>query len=507
VTHPIEPILFELAKRGESRVLAPILRDHIQHCSNKATIDIIVTLLDRGGSAEVALACSILRTLDDKRIEIVVAERVARGVDAVFDELAARRNIHALRKWVKREDFTVEQARKIAHLQDKHIRARCEIVLVDRTEERIARGRTAGIEAQLTWAKRDATYRAWLTKQTWFNPTLEGGTLEAYLPETIEATWAGHFAALMEKYTNFNEEERATLRRRLATMERHHLVDQAVISLWGGAEVNELDEYVRSTYMADEDTYEPAWVILKHLYGALGKNSDYTTWDDEATLQLALAYPRTRRAALRSAHLRGEALKNEVAAVLQRGAAGRNEAANEAAALCSNRGLGTEDADRLSALAGGPDLYILHRADLSPQARASILLREVELVETLHLLHQSCKIAGTDMGGVGAWFTLDVVEAFIKGQATHEPSGEQYARYANVAIALHPQTREMFALGARTWGRLHGAVAEAIAEVLAATNQPETLSGLLLHWSGTVGTLHNAAEKLGATCDTAHRAL
>jgi hypothetical protein len=102
---------------------------------------------------------------------------------------------------------------------------------------------------------------------------------------------------------------------------------------------------------------------------------------------------------------------------------------------------------------------------------------------------------------------LDVVEAFIKGQATHEPSGEQYARYANVAIALHPQTREMFALGARTWGRLHGAVAEAIAEVLAATNQPETLSGLLLHWSGTVGTLHNAAEKLGATCDTAHRAL
>lgn len=492
MAHPIEPILLELAKRAEAYVLAPILRDHVQHCSSGATMDIIITLLDRGGSAEVELACSILRAVDDKRIEIGVAEGVARGSDTVFDALVAGRKTHALRAWVQREDFTAAQARKIAHLTDKHVRARCEIVLVERTEERIARGHTAGIEAELTWAKRDATYRAWLTKQTWFNPTLEGIALDAYLPETIEETWAGHFAALMEKYTNFGEEERAELRRRLTTMERHRLVDEAVIALWGGAEVNELDEYVRSTYMAGDDTYEPAWVVLKRLFGALGKSGEYVSWGDEATLQMALAYPRTRPAALRSTHLRGAALKDEVAAVLMRGAAGRSEAA----ALCANQGLSTEDADRLSALAGGPDLYVLHRANLSPEARASILLREVGLVEALHLLHHSCKVAGADLGGVGAWFALDVIEAFIHGQATHEPSGEQYARYANVAIELHPQTREAFARGARTWGKLHGAVAEAVAEVLASTNQPEALSGLLLRWSGTVGTLCNAAEKL-----------
>lgn len=492
MVHPIEPILLELAKRADTYVLAPILRDHVQHCSSGATMDIIITLLDRGGSTEVELACSILRAQDDKRIEIGVAEGAVRGVDAVFDELVARRNIPALRAWVQREDFTAEQARKIAHLKDKHVRARCEIVLVERTEERIARGRTASIEAQLTWAKRDATYRAWLTKQTWFNPTLEGIALDAYLPETIEETWAGHFAALMEKYTNFDEEERAALRRRLTTMERHHLVDEAVIALWGGAEVNELDEYVRSTYMAGDDTYEPAWVVLKRLFGALGKSGEYVSWGDEATLQMALAYPRTRPAALRSIHLHGAALKDEVVAVLMRGAAGRSEAA----ALCANQGLSTEDAGRLSALASGPDLYVLHRANLSPEARASILLREVGLVEALHLLHHSCKVAGVDLGGVGAWFTLDVIEAFIHGQAAHELSGAQYARYANVAIELHPQTREAFARGARTWGKLHGAVAEAVAEVLASTNQPEALSGLLLRWSGTVGTLCNAAEKL-----------
>lgn len=492
MAHPIEPILLELAKRAEARVLQPILRDHLQHCSSGATMDIIITLINRGGEANEVLACTILRTQSDKRIEIGVAEGVDHGVDAVFETLVAKRNIPALRVWSQREDFTAEQARKIAHLQDKRIRARCEIVLVERTEERIACGGAASTEAQLTWARRDAVYRTWLTGQTWFSPVSSGVALDAYLPETIDATWATHFAALMEKYTNFNDDERAVLRDRLATMTRHHLVDAAVIALWGSAEVSELDGYVRSTYMASDTIHEPAWEVLKRLFGALGKSSDYFTWGDEATLQMALAYPRTRPAALRSAHLRGEALKAEVAAVQTRGTAGRGEAA----ALCANQGLSIEDADRLSALASGSDLYVLHRANLSPEARADILLREVGLVEALHLLHHSCKMAGGDMGGLKAWFNLDVIEAFIHGQQMREPSGEQYARYANVAIDIHPHTREAFALGARTWGKLHGAVAEAVADVLATTDHPESLSGLLLRWSGTVGTLRNAAEKL-----------
>ena len=492
MVHPIEPILLELAKRAETHVLVPILRDHVQHCSSGATTDIIIALLDRGGDANEALACSILRAVDDRRIEIGVAEGVARGSDTVFDALVAGRKTHALRAWTERADFTAEQARKIAHLQDKRIRARCDIVLVERTEERIARGRTAGIEAQLTWAKRDAAYRTWLGEQTWFNPAHEGVAIDDYLPETIEETWAGHFAALMRTYTNFDEESRAALRRRLATMERHRLVDEVVIALWSESGVSELDEHVRSTYMASEDTHEPAWTMLKRLFGALGKGGEYASWGDAATLQLALAHQRTRPAALRSEHLRGEALKAEVAVVLTRGAAARGDAA----ALCSNQGLSFEDADRLSTFANGADLYVLHRANISPEARASMLLRDVGLVEALHILYHSCKVAGGDLGGIKAWFSLDVIEAFIRGQDAHEPSGELYARYANVAIELHPQTSEAFARGARTWGKLHGAVAEAVADVLASTNRPEALSGLLLRWSGTVGTLHNASEKL-----------
>jgi hypothetical protein len=492
VVHPIEPILLEMAKRAEAHVLAPILRDHVQHCSRGARTEIILALLDRGGNAEEALACTILRGSGEKRIEVDVAEKVGRGCDAVFEALVASRNIPALRAWATRDDFTAEQARKIEHLQDKQIRTRCEIAVVERTEERVARGSTASVEAQLTWAKKDTAYRTWLTAQTWFNPALKGVAIDNYLPETIEEAWAGHFAELIRTYTNYDDATRAALRRRLAGMERHHLVDGAVIALWGGAEVTELDEHMRNTYMAADDAYEPAWMVLKRIFGALGKSGGGATWGDEATLAIALAYPRTRPAALRSVHLRGEALAAEVAAVLSRGATVRGEAA----ALCANQGISSEDADRLATFAGGEDLYVLHRANFSPQARASILLREVGLVEALHLLHHSCKVAGGDLGGISAWFTLDVIEAFIHGQDTHEPSGEQYARYANIAIDLHPQTREAFARGVRVWGKLHGAVAEAVADLLASTNQPEALSGLLLRWSGTVGTLHNAAEKI-----------
>lgn len=492
MVHPIEPVLLEMAKRAEAHVLTPILRDHVQHCSRGAKRDIILALLARGGNAEVALACSILRGSGEKLLGVDVAEKVGRGCDAVLDTLVASRNILALRAWTTRDDFTAEQARKIEHLRDKQIRTRCEIALVERTEERVAKGRTASIEAQLTWAKKDAAYRTWLTAQTWFNPALEGIAIDNYLPDTIEEAWAGHFAELIRTYTNYDDTTRAALRQRLAAMERHHLVDGAVIALWGGAEVTELDEHMRNTYMAEDDTYDPAWVVLKRIFGALGKSGGYAAWDDEATLSIALAYPRTRPAALRSAHLRGEALAAEMTAVLSRGAAARGEAA----ALCANQGISPEDADRLATFARGEDLYVLHRVNLSPQARASILLRDAGLVEALHLLHHSCKVAGGDLGSIRVWFTLDVIEAFIHGHDTHEPSGEQYARYANIAIDLHPQTREAFARGARVWGKLHGAVVEAVADLLASTNQPEALSGLLLRWSGTVGTLRNAAEKI-----------
>lgn len=493
VTHPIEPVIRELVKRAGPDVLVPILRDHMQHCDGEATLEIIISLLSRDGGEHLKLACSILHTWGDKHIEVGVAKRIPSAIDAVFEQLVLAQNTAALRAWTQRYDFTAAQARRIEHLQDKVIQARCKIAIVERTEERIALGEEAGIDAQLTWARQDAEYRVWLTSQTWFNPTLVGVEPDTYLPETIDWTWADHFARLIANYTNFDERGRAALRRRLKVMERNSRVDDAVLSLWGSIPVGELDEHVRSTYMADDEMYEPAWVVLKNLFGALGKSGSFAVWGDEATLQTALSYPRTRLAALRSKHLHGGELTAEVAAVMANYGL---VMPGEAAALCANEWLTPADADRLSVRAGGTDLYALWRAKLSPEARAAILLRDVGLVEVLYLLHHSCKVSGIDLGSIGVWFDLDVIDAFIRGQASYEIASVAYTRYANVAIDIHPQTREAFARGARTWGELYGAVAEAIADVIASTNQPELISGLLLRWSGTVGTLYNAAEKI-----------
>jgi len=479
-----------MSNLAEADVLELVLGDHIHLCSSSTTAEVIVALSKREGERYRALAAELLRKHGNSSIETTVAARSAKGFCEAFDQILQGRNIEALRIWTRREDFDVHQAKQLGKIKDREIQAYRAIVLVEDTGARIAAGRNCTAEARAGWARRDRVYRDWLTAQTWFDPTEGTGDLDEYLPTRIEAEWATFFSALIRRYTNLDEVQRNAIRKRLTDREKSLEVDDAIVALWGESDIVEIEDYVVNTYMEPEA--DQAWGMFKRLFHTLGKASAFGAWEDASTLRSALNHPRTRAAGLRSRHLKGSELDNEVGRVL---AGVGVRVGEDATALCANCNLTPQTADLLAEKTEGAGIYMLHRSNMGPVARARILERDRGLVEALHLLQRSCVIGEVDMGEMGVWFDPAVIDAFIHAHA-ERGSGEHYAKYANVAISLHPEKTTALARGVRVRTKLTGAIAAAVAAELAGTENPEVLSGLLLRWNGTVETLCTAAGKL-----------
>lgn len=488
--HNIEPLLLEMSNLAEADVLELVLGDHIHRCSSSATAEIIVALSNREGERYRTLAAELLRKHGNSSIETTVAARSAKSFYEAFDQILQGRNIEALRVWIRREDFDAHQAKRLGKIKDLEIQAYRAMVLVEDTGARIEAGRNSTAETRAGWARRDGAYRDWLTAQTWFDPTEGTGDLDEYLPTRIEAGWATFFSALVRRYTNLDEVQRNAVRKRLSNRERNLETDEAIIALWGESDIVEIDDYVVNTYMEPEA--DRAWGMFKRLFHTLGKAGAFGAWEDAATLRAALNHPRTRAAGLRSRHLKGDDLENEVGRTL---AGIGTRVGEDAAALCANCNLTPQTADLLAEKTEGAGIYMLHRSNMGPVARARILERDRGLVEALHLLHRSCTIGEVNMGEMGVWFDPTVIDAFIQVHG-ERGIGEHYAKYANVAISLHPEKTTALARGVRVRTKLTGAIAAAVAAELAGTENPEVLSGLLLRWNGTVETLCTAAGKL-----------
>lgn len=483
-------MLCALAAKGDIGVVERVLGDHLGSCDSIAVVDVVLQLLKRREESFDALAVQILQRHGDSSIEATICEQAEHLGESVVRYFLERRKIRTLEKLAERPELTRDQAAALHGYISGDARTLCEAALTSELSERQAIGAGVNNTAFGVWVRRDGRYAQWVVQQPWFAERAIGMRPSAYLPQHIDDFWAGHFAQVIEHYTNYESHEREYIIETLQRSSRHRVVDAAVIKLWGAVEAKELDAYMFNTYMRSAVGEDSAWTSFRRLFSAIGHGGEHQVWADEPTLAVALQTKFCRHAALRSPLLSGSDLEKTYAAIIASGDG------LDAAALCANPNLTGEQAEALARRASGPGTYLLHRAPIGAEARASLLLRETGLVEAVHLMYRSCVVAGQGLGEIEAWFRPEVALAYTNLHNEGGRGGDRYSMYINIVLEMHPEQCSTLALAASMESSFCGKIAEAVAAELAETSNPDAISGLLMRWKGTVGQLLKAAEKI-----------
>ena len=486
----IEPVLCALAAKGDIGVVERVLGDHLGSCDSIAVVDVVLQLLKRREEPFDALAVQILQRHGDSSIETTICEQAEHLGEGVVRYLLERRKVRTLEKLARRSEITREQALILQGFVDGEAKTWCEAATVGELSERQAVGPDVNPTVLGAWVRRDPEYSRWIVQQPWFEDKALGLKPSTYLPSYVDEAWAAHFGRVIGRYSNYDTKEREHILETLQRSKRHREVDEALIQMWGTVEVKELDSYMLDNYMRPAFGEDLAWSPFRRLFSTIGPGGEHQVWMDGPTLAAALQTKFCRHAALRSPLLCGPELGEVYASVVSGGSG------SDAAALCANPNLTSVEVDALARKASGPGTYLLHRAPMGAEARASLLLRETGLVEALHLMYRSCAVAGQDLGGIAAWFQPDVALAYTNLHNEGVRGGDRYSMYINIVLELHPEQCSAMALAASMESSFCGKISEAVATELAETSNPDAISGLLMRWKGTVGQLLKAAEKI-----------
>jgi hypothetical protein len=496
----IEPLLPRLCRVGEARLVEVVVRDWVKQAGEPWRIECARILTERDDAVYDRLAVEVVKCMSAAEEAEFCREagRIGAELEAY---LAGSKRRETLRTLLGRENLREATLVKLSRTKSAEIGETAAGLLIKDLEERKAATGKVGVETIARWSRQGPAYAEWLVGESGIDPVERGWRLDQYLPVgELGAASKRHLAEILATSTNLPEEQRRGIERWMANVRTDGEINAIVAAAFGKGQAAELWGYVKANLVTEVEAGAETWGTYRRLLAAIGKHSLEKImgleWGDGETLGVALAHPHTRPYALKSGLLTGEELEAEVA----RSLAGGAETGRDVWALCVNPNLPMETVEQLAALVGDRGVYALYPARLSDRTRARLMARNPEYVETLVLTYVMSKKGGEVSSHLGAWFTEAVCAEYARLVGAGEvATGTEmvYVRWANAVLESTEAVREEVLAAVRMDHAIDGRVAEEMAALIAeAKADPETLTGLLERWRGTVMTMVTAAGKL-----------